>query len=96
MAALEVAFFNSDFERGTFPGAFWTPAGAFFVPGGGFGLGHSRSLLKTNREPETHSSSRLLKDSQCTKNSHLSSGFGVKSSSSFIELLRVRGAVAAA
>jgi hypothetical protein len=74
-AALEVAFFNNEVVLETFPGA-------FFVSGGGFGRGHSRSRLNANRDPVTHSSSRLLNESQCTKNSHLSSDFGAVCSAS--------------
>ena len=38
-AAPAVAFFSSDLERGTFPGAFCATPAAFF-PGGGLGRGH--------------------------------------------------------
>lgn len=59
LAALEVALFNRFWPRDTLLGA-----GAFFLPAETFGLGHSRSRLRTSREPGTQSSRRLLKCSQ--------------------------------
>lgn len=44
---------------GIFPGGILFGAGAFFGARS-LGRGHSRSLLKTTRAPETHSSRRLL------------------------------------
>ena len=57
----------------TFPGGI-LGAGAFLGWGGALGFGHSRSRPSTSLDPVTHSSRRLLKCSQWTKYSHLSSG----------------------
>ncbi len=44
-------------------GSFWIES--FLVNGGGgLGSGHSNSLVRTSREPTTHSSKRLLKSTQ--------------------------------
>lgn len=61
LAALEVAFLSRLKPR-AFPGALslW---GAFFSLDC-FGRGHSRSRDSTRRDPETHSSKRLLNESQ--------------------------------
>jgi hypothetical protein len=64
---------------GTFPGGCAFLPGPLFFWGGALGRGHSRSLVNTTREADTHSSKRLLNWSQWTKNSSLFSGVSAKS-----------------